>query len=283
MYPKISIVTPCFNSDKFLEATIKSVLDQNYPNLEYIIIDGGSTDKTLSIIKKYENQLAYWISEKDKGMYDAIQKGFNRCSGDIMAWIGSDDMYHQKSFFTVSEIFTKFNSVKWLVGAITHLDEKGRTISIDRSRKFTRYDLLIGDFKWIQQESCFWHKSLWEKADSTLNTSLRLAGDLDLWVRFSRYEELHVTHALIGAFRIRSSNQLSLEGIDEYLKEAKIILKSEKIEGEEKRLLRNYKFIKKIRRIRILKKSWFLKKMFDKYYNNTEIHFNRTSQEFEYN
>lgn len=283
MYPKISIVTPCFNSEKYLEATIKSVLDQNYPNLEYIIIDGGSTDKTLSIIKKYENQLAYWISEKDKGMYDAIQKGFDRCSGDIMAWIGSDDMYYQKSFFTVSEIFTKFDSVNWLVGAITHLDEKGRTISIDRSRKFTRYDLLTGDFKWIQQESCFWHRSLWEKADSTLNTSLRLAGDLDLWVRFSRYEELHVTHALIGAFRIRSSNQLSLEGMDEYLKEAKIILKSEKIEGEEKRLLRNYKFIKKIRRIRILKKSWFLKKMFDKYYNNTEIHFNRTNQEFEYN
>lgn len=85
--PKISIVTPVYNQVGLIESTITSVLSQNYPNLEYIIIDGGSTDGTVDIIKKYENQLAYWCSEPDKGMYDAIRKGFEKSTGDIMAWI----------------------------------------------------------------------------------------------------------------------------------------------------------------------------------------------------
>ena len=90
-YPKISIVTPSFNQGKYIEQTIQSVLTQNYPNLEYIIIDGGSTDKTVDIIKKYEQQLSYWVTEPDKGQTDAINKGFAKCTGEIFNWINSDD------------------------------------------------------------------------------------------------------------------------------------------------------------------------------------------------
>src|SRR6186713_1857154 len=86
-FPKISIVTISFNQGDFLERTICSVLDQNYPNLEYIIIDGGSTDGSVEIIKKYQDKLTYWVSEKDKGMYDAIQKGLQRTTGEIMCWL----------------------------------------------------------------------------------------------------------------------------------------------------------------------------------------------------
>jgi len=93
LYPKISIITPSFNQGKYLEETIFSVLGQNYPNLEYIIIDGGSTDNSVDIIKKYENQLTYWISEPDNGQSHAINKGFMKATGGILAWLNSDDMY----------------------------------------------------------------------------------------------------------------------------------------------------------------------------------------------
>ncbi len=93
-YPKISIVTPSYNQGQYLEQTILSVIGQNYPNLEYIIIDGGSTDNSIEIIKKYERYLAYWVSEKDKGHYHAVQKGFDKSTGEIMSWLNSDDILH---------------------------------------------------------------------------------------------------------------------------------------------------------------------------------------------
>ena len=96
-FPKITIVTPSFNQGQYLEETILSVINQNYPNLEYIIIDGGSSDNSVEIIKKYEKHLAYWVSESDEGVCYAIQKGFQKSTGDLMAWINSDDMFHKKS------------------------------------------------------------------------------------------------------------------------------------------------------------------------------------------
>ena len=228
-YPKISIVTPCYNSEKYIESTILSVLNQNYPNLEYVIIDGGSKDNTLEIVKKYQNQLTFWISEKDSGMYDALQKGFEKTTGEIMGWIGSDDMYHQNSFFTIAEIFSLSKNIKWLLGASTIFDEIGRTIHAQKSRKFTKEDFRKGDFKWVQQESCLWHRDLWVSAGSNLNTNLKFAGDFELWLRFFRFEELHVTDALIAGFRMRSSNQLSLDHMDEYLAEVKDVLNIENL------------------------------------------------------
>lgn len=227
-YPKISIITPCYNSEKYLENTIISVLDQNYPNLEYIVIDGGSQDNTIEIIRKYENQLAFWISEEDSGLYDALNKGFKKTTGEIMGWIGSDDMYHKNSFFVIAEIFSEHKTIQWLVGAQTAFDEKGRTVIVSRSRKFTRHDFLNGDFKWLQQESCLWKRDLWEKAGGTLNEEMRYAGDFELWIRFFRFEKLYVTDALIGGFRQRSSDQLSLNFGDDYLSEAQGIINREK-------------------------------------------------------
>jgi len=282
IFPKISIVTPCFNSGKYLEETIQSVFAQNYPNLEYLIIDGKSTDNTLDIIEKYKNKLTYWVSEKDEGMYDAIQKGFEKSTGTILAWINADDFYHSKAFFIIAEIFSKYQQVNWLVGAATTWDENSRGINVALSRKFTKYDFLSGDFKFIQQESCFFRRSLYEKAGEYLNKKLKYAGDFELWLRFFRHDQLYVVDALIGGYRTRTANQLSLEGMPKYLEEVNNILKSEVITKREKIKITRYKiifsflnFFSKIL-IRLLNK--YRKMELGKTEN---IRFNRITQRFE--
>jgi glycosyltransferase involved in cell wall biosynthesis len=265
--PKISIVTPNYNGEVYLEETIKSVLSQNYPNLEYIIIDGGSTDDSVAIIRKYESQLAYWVSEPDKGLYEAIQKGFDKSTGEIMAWINSDDMFHSKAFFTVAEIF-KYNEVQWLQGTPTTYDEMGRTVFVESLKRWSKLDYYLGNFKWIQQESVFWRRSLWETSGSKIDVSLKYAGDLELWLRFFRHEKLYVTHALLGGFRQRCSGQLSMEFLEEYLEEAKTRIKDEvenKIPIEERILVEEI-----VNNTKIIDKIPFkiLKRIVNKYFHN---------------
>jgi glycosyltransferase involved in cell wall biosynthesis len=119
-WPKISIVTPSFNQGKYIEETIRSVLLQNYPNLEYIIIDGGSTDNTVEIIKKYESRLNYWVSEPDKGQSHAINKGLEKCTGEIFNWLNSDDWYMPDTFFEIANTFMKDPSLQFVSGFENH-------------------------------------------------------------------------------------------------------------------------------------------------------------------
>src|SRR5574339_1070934 len=104
--PRVSIITPSFNQGQFLEASIRSVLEQDYPNLEYIVVDGGSRDQSVEIIKKYQDRLAWWVSEKDKGHADALNKGFARATGDILAWLNSDDIYYPNAVSEAVSILT---------------------------------------------------------------------------------------------------------------------------------------------------------------------------------
>lgn len=291
-YPKISIVTPNFNGEAYLEQTIQSVLFQNYPNLEYIIIDGGSTDNSVSVIKKYESQLAYWVSEPDKGLYDAIQKGFEKSTGEIMAWINSDDLYHPKAFFTVAEIFS-LREVNWLQGIPTVFDEKGRTVFVDILKRWSKLDYYLGNFEWIQQESVFWRRSLWGESGAKMATEMKYAGDLELWIRFFRHEKLYVTRALLGGFRQRSEGQLSMEYLDEYMDEARTKIKEEIehiIPKEERDLLESlnkYNTLMKKIRYTILKRivnkvfySGIIKKKKSHFGYPPMIYFDRVKQEF---
>lgn len=238
-YPKISIVTVNFNGSSYLEACILSVLNQNYPNLEYIVIDGGSTDGSVDIIKKYSNRLSYWVSEKDEGQYNGVQKGFEKCTGEIMAWINSDDLYVPYCFFEVAKIFTQFPKVKWLMGIPREYTESGAmlsriTLPWGRWSKFRYYTY---DFQFVQQESTFWKRELWEKAGSKMDTSIKYAGDMELWARFFRHEKLHTTLVTVAGFRYSGKNQRSIEFRAEYLRECNQIIKRE---------LKNQNFLKRI-------------------------------------
>src|SRR4029077_2329997 len=123
-YPRIALVTPVFNSGKYIEQTIRSVLAQGYPNLDYFIVDGGSTDGTLDIIRKYESQISGWISEPDNGMYDAINKGFARTSGEIMGWISATDMLQIGGLSVVASVFRDLPEVEWITGKPTLFSEE---------------------------------------------------------------------------------------------------------------------------------------------------------------
>lgn len=228
--PKITIVTPSFNQGKYLEDTILSVLGQGYPNLEYMIIDGGSTDGSVDIIRKYEHQLAWWVSERDNGLYHALQKGFERSSGEIMAWLNADDMYHLKSLFTVAEIFGRFGQVKWIMGTNTFFDEGGRAFlygDLPYGQRWSRLRLQLFDGRFIQQESVFWRRELWDHAGGLIDQNHSLAADFELWLRFFRYERLYSTSFMLGGFRFRTENQKSYNQRDQYLKEVKQLLAQE--------------------------------------------------------
>ena len=224
-YPKISIITPSYNQSDYIEQTIKSVLDQNYPNLEYIIMDGGSTDGTVKILEKYSNRLTHWESSKDKGMYDALYKGIELSTGDIIGWINSDDLYLPNSFFTVAELFSTFKNIDWIEGANSHLDEKGRIVSVYQPFYLTKYDFISRFIKPIQQESTFFTRKLWIKSGKPLNTKSQLAGDFQLWCSFFKVADLYISTSPLGCFRYRSSNQKSLTYKKEYELEVKEILR----------------------------------------------------------
>lgn len=227
--PKISIVTPSFNQGEFLEECIDSVLSQNYTNLEYIIMDGGSSDNSVEIIKKYEKYLTYWQSRADGGQYAAIEDGFKRSTGDVMAWLNSDDKYHHNALYKVAYTFSTFRHIEWVVGRPTFWDGNGDVSHVDVSlHSYCREKILQKDYNnpYIQQESSFWRRSLWDKSGGYLLKTLEYAGDLELWLRFFRFAELHTVDAILGGYR-KHGNQKAALCIDKYMAEADAILNVE--------------------------------------------------------
>lgn len=241
-YPKISVVTPNYNLGSYLEATIRSVLDQGYPNLEYIIVDGGSTDNSVEIIRKYEGRLKWWVSEPDNGMYDAINKGFSRCSGEVMLWINSDDLLFPKSLFSIAQVFSDLPQVNWVHGMKATLDGDGVPVNIRKPGTYSYYSYFLNEYKWVQQEAVAWRRSLYVKAGEKMETSLRYAGDFELWKRFFENDLLYSAPILIGGFREREL-QASKKHRDRYLQEVNNILHAAKPPESLPGKLTRYKFL----------------------------------------
>ncbi|HZX30417.1 MAG TPA: glycosyltransferase [Rhodocyclaceae bacterium] len=218
--PKISIVTPSFNQGDFLEECILSVLEQGYPNLEFIIVDGGSTDQSVEIIKKYERYLAYWQSGNDGGRYRAIETGLQRATGEIQAWLNPHAKYHPGALKTVAETFMRYPEVEWLTGRPTTWNAKGELIDIGQLQAFSLRDYLDPDQDhFIRQESVFWRKALWDRAGGRFDPSLNCAGDMELWLRYFEQSELHIIDALLGGSRHDSSQKATTASI-QYRQEA---------------------------------------------------------------
>lgn len=226
MWPHITIVTAVRNGAHYIEDTIRSVVNQGYPNLEYFVVDGASTDGTQEIIRKYEDYLAGWISEPDKGVYDALNKGFARCTGEIMGWLNASDQLHVKSLFVVGSVFATLPDVEWITGRPTGFDASGMTILVKDSPHWSRYRFLAGANRYIQQESTFWRRSLWERTGSHLDSSYRDAGDCELWVRFFRFAKLHSVDSLIGGFRSHP-DAITSTATDEYERHFEEIIERE--------------------------------------------------------
>lgn len=201
-WPRVSIVTAVRNGEKFIEQTMRSVLGQNYPSLEYVVVDGGSTDGTREIVRKYEGQLTAWISEPDQGMYDALNKGFARTTGEVMGWLNAGDLLHVNGLMVVGGVFGALPQVEWLTGRPTKFGEGGETIEVMDLPRWSRWRFLAGANKYIQQESTFWRRSLWERAGGNVDARLRAEGDFELWVRFFRHAKLYSVDALIGGYRL---------------------------------------------------------------------------------
>lgn len=228
--PKITVVIPSFNQGKYLEQTLRSVFDQEYPNLEVIVMDGGSTDNSVEIIRKYADRIAYWQSQRDDGQYWAVNEGFRRSTGEIMTWINSDDKLHAGAFNTIASAFTQWAHAEWITGIPNVMNEEGILQWVcSPPPVFSRTNYLNKryDFpSFIQQEGTFWRRSLWEKAGATLCTDLRMAGDLELWTRFFRHAPLYTIDTFTGCFR-QQREQKTAVAMDLYRAEADRVLEEE--------------------------------------------------------
>ena len=230
IYPKISIITPVYNRVGMLEQTMRSVLCQQYPALQYIIIDGGSTDGTTDLIKKYAEKAEkgdfgkvdfQWISEKDNGMYDAIMKGIRLATGEVVAWINSDDMYHIGALKIVGQIFGELRDVKWITGTPTLYNAEGLCVKTFPTVYWSWVRFRRGDFRWLQQESTFFRKSLFDEVGG-LNLDYQLAADFELWCKMFQKANLYSVNTVLAGFR-QHGDQLSVLGVNKYEKEVRQI------------------------------------------------------------
>ena len=223
-WPKITLVTAVYNGEEYLEETIRSIVNQGYPNLEYNVVDDGSTDGTVEIIRKYERAVSCWFSQANQGLYAALNAGFARSTGEIMGWLNSSDLLQVNGLFTVGSVFRAFGAetgaaglrdVEWITGRITKISATGMTIDVLPVRRWSRGRFLAGANKHIQQESTFWRRSLWARAGGKLSTEYRAEGDFELWVRFFRHARLYSVNALIGGYRLHD-HALSSSNMERY-------------------------------------------------------------------
>lgn len=202
-----------------------------------------------------------------------------------MSYINSDDIYAKKSFFSIVQIFTDYPEIEWIGGIPNHLDELGRSVWVGDKPKWNKFKYLRKEFKYIQQEGVFWHKNLWEKTGSYISTQHMLASDLELWVRFFECAEFYIFPSILGSFRLRCSNQKSLDLLFEYNLEANSILSNMPITTKELKQIHNsrtklYKLLNKLdyEKLWRLFGYFFTKNKIEKYPN--EIYFDRTIKKF---
>jgi glycosyltransferase involved in cell wall biosynthesis len=227
--PRIAIVTPSFNQGDYIEATIRSILLQRYPALDYVIMDGGSTDGTLDIVRRYQPWLTYWESTPDNGQYQAIGRGFSHTSGEIMLWLNSDDMLMPNSLWAVASIFASFPEVEWITGIPFLWTREGSFYQVLLQLKYHRRLMALAAYEgraihWVMQEATVWRRTLWDRAGGRIETGHPYAGDFELWLRFASHAQLYTVAALIGGNRQHPAQKTAAQ--DLYCRDVDAVLKS---------------------------------------------------------
>jgi glycosyltransferase involved in cell wall biosynthesis len=201
--PLVSIVTPSLNQGRFLEATIQSVLSQDYPRIEYIIVDGGSNDGSVDLIRNYASRLSSWISEPDDGQTDAINKGFDRANGQILAWLNSDDTYTPGAVAAAVRALEACPECGLIYGGANYVDEHGQKIGKFPAAQTDLARLRQG-YVHIPQQAAFFRSGLW-KTLGPLDTSLYFAMDYDLWLRIASRMQVKYVPQIWANFRLHTA------------------------------------------------------------------------------
>lgn len=249
---KISIVTPSFNQAALLERTIVSVLESAAgcgAELEYIIVDGGSTDGSKEIIERYSDKLAWWCSEPDGGQYAAINKGFSKATGDVLAWLNSSDVYLPWTLSTVREIFQQFPEMQWTTSLRKLcIQEDGSFEGMQKMAGFAGRLFYLGkhggpdNSDFIQQESCFWRRELWESIGGKIPDRCRFAADFHLWAEFFRKAPVYGLDAPLAGFRFHGDSR-STE--NRYAEEVGTLVREWKETGAWEEVARGYATIER--------------------------------------
>jgi glycosyltransferase involved in cell wall biosynthesis len=205
--PKISIVTPSFNQARYLEATIQSVLRQGYARLEYIVVDGGSTDGSVDIIRKYESRIAYWVSEPDRGQAHAIAKGMCRTSGDILAWLNSDDTYEPGTLDYVGRFFAQNADVDILYGNYNRIDAAGAILERKRQPRF-HAGIAKYVYCMLMQPATFWRAGVYERVGG-IDPTFQFAMDYELFLRMIQAGRVAQAARPLANFRIHETSKTS--------------------------------------------------------------------------
>ncbi len=230
-YPKISIVIPSLNQGKYIEATIRSVLLQEYPSLELLVFDGGSEDETITVLKKYGDRL-HWISQKDNGQTDAINQGLRKASGEIVSYLNADDLLLPGSLMRVAQEFIMRHDTLWLTGRCRIIDQKDREIRrlITLYKNFllltnSRYALMVTNY--ISQPATFWRRSAMEQA-GWLDENLQFVMDYDYWFRLWMLAPPQIVPCELAAFRVHAQSKTTSAGhMEKYVgEEAKVLARN---------------------------------------------------------
>lgn len=268
LYPRLSVIIPSYNSEKYIEGAIKSIIEQDYPNLELILIDGGSIDNTFQVVKKYERYFSCIISEKDNGQSDAINKGFGRATGDIVAWLNTDDMYLPGCFSAVVNYLNKHTEIDMIFGDQVDIDAEGNVFRSLRSLPFNKVALIL-KIGTIPSPACFWRRRVIDKI-GYLDESLYWTMDYEFFLRaaFSGIKIAH-TPVPLAMFRYHLGSKTVQGNITKDKREAEIRKVQGKYENEVSQLT-----------LRVSRPFFKLLKIFiniDRYFFNKRFYIKRIS------
>jgi O-antigen biosynthesis protein len=199
--PRITIVSPALGADEYLESTIRSIIHQDYPDLEYIVIEDGTSEERRRILEKYQQHFLWQQCAPGTELCPALNMAFARASGEILGWLEPGDMLHVNALAVIGGVFGALPDVEWITGRPFNFSPSGMPTGIKHLERWSRIRFLAGGNKYIHRDTTFWRRSLWERAGAALATQYGAAGEFDLFLRFFRHARLYSVESLIGGYR----------------------------------------------------------------------------------